>query len=66
VIVEWYIAHIVIVERYKRKVGQRENVVPSALRGTMIFRPEEGVWKIVHRHADWITTAQPAQAMTRE
>jgi hypothetical protein len=26
----------------------------------MIMRPEDGVWKIVHRHADLITTAQPA------
>jgi hypothetical protein len=26
----------------------------------MIMRPEDGVWKIVHRHADLIATAQPA------
>ena len=65
-IVEWYIAYIVIVERYKRKVGQRENVVPFALRVTMIFRPEEGVWKIVHRHADWITKAQAVAAVIQQ
>jgi hypothetical protein len=26
----------------------------------MIFWPEEGTWKVVHRHADPITTPQPA------
>ena len=26
----------------------------------MIFRPEDGVWKVVHRHADQLTTAQLA------
>ena len=33
---------------------------PQADQVTMIMRPEDGVWKIVHRDADPITTAQPA------
>jgi len=57
------LAHIVEVERFKAKVGGKEDIVPSALRVTSIFRPEEGTWKVVHRHADPITTAQPAESV---
>jgi ketosteroid isomerase-like protein len=51
------------IERAKAKIGGREESTPLALRATMIFRPEEGEWKIVHRHADPITTAQPADSV---
>jgi hypothetical protein len=32
----------------------------------MIFRPEDGTWKVVHRHADPITTLQPAESVIQE
>ena len=51
------LAYAVWIERQKAKMGARQDVTPFALRVTMIFRPEEGEWKIVHRHADPITTA---------
>jgi len=35
-------------------------------RRTRIFRPEDGGWKIVHRHADPITTPQPAESVIQE
>jgi ketosteroid isomerase-like protein len=54
------------VERAKAKVGGGEDVAPIALRVTMIFRPEDGTWKIVHRHADSITTAQPAESVIQQ
>jgi ketosteroid isomerase-like protein len=57
------LAYVVWLERVKAKVGGREGIAPSALRATMIFRPEDGVWKVVHRHADPITTAQPAESV---
>jgi ketosteroid isomerase-like protein len=60
------LAYIVWIERAKAKVGGREDIAPSALRVTMIFRPEEGTWKVVHRHADPITTAQPAESVLQE
>ena len=45
-------AYIVEIERGEAKIVGSEHVIPSALRATMIFRPEDGEWKIVHRHAD--------------
>ena len=57
------LAYIVQIERLKAKVGGREDITPYSLRSTMIFRPEDGVWKVVHRHADPITTAQPAESV---
>jgi ketosteroid isomerase-like protein len=43
------LAYIVRVERSKAKVGGQEAVTTISLRVTMIMRPEDGVWKIVHR-----------------
>jgi ketosteroid isomerase-like protein len=57
------LAYVVHIERAKAKIGGREEITPLALRATMIFRPEEGTWKVVHRHADPITTAQPAESV---
>ena len=60
------LAYIVRVERARAKVGGSEDLTPIALRVTMIFRPEEGEWKIVHRHADPITTPQAAESVIQE
>jgi ketosteroid isomerase-like protein len=61
------LAYVVHIERPEAKVGGSEEVTPFALRVTMIFRPEEdGEWKIVHRHADPITTPQPAESVIQE
>jgi ketosteroid isomerase-like protein len=54
------------IEQVKAKVGAREDITPFALRTTMIFRPEDGEWKVVHRHADPITTPQPAESVIQE
>ncbi len=60
------LAYVVEIERTKGRVGGREDIAPVDLRVTMIFRPEEGTWKVVHRHADPITTARPAESMIQE
>jgi ketosteroid isomerase-like protein len=60
------LAYIVWIEWAKAKVGGREDIVPFALRVTMIFRPEDGSWKVVHRHADPITTARPVESVIQE
>jgi ketosteroid isomerase-like protein len=60
------LAYTVEIERCQTKVEGREDVTPIALRVTTIFRPEDGAWKVVHRHADPITTAQPAESVIQK
>ena len=60
------LAYIVEIERSQTKLEGRDDVTPITLRVTTIFRPEEGTWKVVHRHADPITTAQPAESVIQE
>jgi ketosteroid isomerase-like protein len=57
------LACIVEVERLKSKVGGREDVSPVDLRVTSIFRREDGRWRLIHRHADPITTVQPTESV---
>jgi ketosteroid isomerase-like protein len=59
------LAYVVEVERFRAKVGRSEEVAPVALRVTSIFRPEEGTWRIVHRHADSITAARPPESVVQ-
>ncbi len=61
------LAYVLEIEQQEAKMGGNAEVAPFALRVTMIFRPEEdGEWKVVHRHADPITTAQPAESVIQE
>jgi ketosteroid isomerase-like protein len=57
------LAFIVEIERYRAKIGGSDEMTPVSLRVTSIFRPEDGTWKIVHRHADPITTARGAESV---
>ena len=58
-------AYVVRIERQEGKVGGGEDVASFSLRVTMIFRPED-VWKVVRRHADLITTAQPVESVIQQ
>jgi ketosteroid isomerase-like protein len=60
------LAYVVEMERGEAKIGGSEDITPLTLRATTIFRPEEGTWKIVHRHADPITTEQAAESLIQE
>jgi ketosteroid isomerase-like protein len=60
------LAYLVWVERSKAKLGARQEIVPFDLRVTTIFRPEDGTWKVVHRHADPITTARPIESVIQK
>ena len=60
------LAYMVWVERIKAKLGGRQEIVPFDLRVTTIFRPEDGTWKVVHRHADPITTVQVPESVIQK
>jgi ketosteroid isomerase-like protein len=60
------LAYTVEMERTQAKVGGREDITPITARVTTIFRPEEGTWKVVHRHSDPISTPQPAESVIQE
>jgi ketosteroid isomerase-like protein len=57
------LAFVVEVERLTSKIGGSEKETPVSLRVTSIFRNEDGEWKLLHRHADPITSPRPAQSV---
>ncbi len=60
------LAFTVEVERFRAKVGGNNDLAPVALRVTSVFRREEGTWKVVHRHADPITSVRPPESITQK
>jgi ketosteroid isomerase-like protein len=59
------LAYVVEVEHLEAKVHGGREITPYALRVTMIFGPEEGGWKVIHRHADQISTPQPTETVAQ-
>ena len=57
------LAYTVEIESYRARVGGAPDLTPIALRVTTVFRSEDGAWKVLHRHADPITTARPPQSV---
>ena len=57
------LALLVEVERLRAKMGGRKDARPVALRTTSVFRNEGGAWKLMHRHADPITSARSADSV---
>jgi ketosteroid isomerase-like protein len=53
------LGYVVQIERAQARLGGSSDISPIALRVTMIFRREDDGWKVVHRHADPITTPRP-------
>jgi ketosteroid isomerase-like protein len=60
------LAYTLEIERCRVRVGGASELAPSSLRVTTIFRREEDGWKILHRHADPITTPQPIESVVQE
>jgi len=60
------LAYVVWVERSRARGGGRQGVEPFDLRVTMIFRPEDDTWKVVHRHADSISTPRPIESVIQD
>ncbi|HEV2124776.1 MAG TPA: SgcJ/EcaC family oxidoreductase [Chloroflexota bacterium] len=48
-----YVLHL---ERAEVKLGAGDEMARISLRVTTIFRREEGIWRVAHRHADPIIT----------
>jgi len=57
------LGYILEIERFETKVAGRDEVSPVALRVTSVFRAEDGTWKLLHRHADPITTSRPGESV---
>lgn len=50
------LATILEIEHWRARIGDGSSVEPFQLRVTTTFRRENGEWRIVHRHADPIST----------
>ena len=59
------LAYIVEIESYRARVGGAEEIAPVAVRVTTVFRREDGAWRVVHRHADPITTSRPPDSVVQ-
>ena len=57
------LACLVEVERFEAMVGGEAESASVALRVTSVLRPEARAWRIVHRHADPITTPRAAESV---
>jgi ketosteroid isomerase-like protein len=60
------LACVVEVERFRAKVGGGEEPAGVALRVSSVFRREDDGWKLVHRHADPITTPQSPESVIQK
>jgi ketosteroid isomerase-like protein len=57
------LAYEVGIEHNRAKLKGSSEKMPISLRVTTIFRREDDVWKIVHRHADPITEERAIQSL---
>jgi ketosteroid isomerase-like protein len=55
------LGYVLGMERTRLKIG--DEMRPTALRVTTIFRKEDDGWRIIHRHADPITAPRPIESI---
>jgi ketosteroid isomerase-like protein len=60
------LGYVLWIERTRLKTGDADEMRPVSLRVTTIFRREDGDWRIIHRHADPITTPRPIESIVTE
>jgi ketosteroid isomerase-like protein len=60
------VAWTVEIEHARVKLAGAPEHSPTSLRVTTIFRREDGDWRIVHRHADPITTPRSPESMIQD
>ena len=56
------LAYSLDIQRTRMRIGGAAPA-PVALRVTTVLRREDSGWRIVHRHADPLTTARPVAAV---
>ncbi|MDX6556474.1 MAG: hypothetical protein QOD86_2669 [Miltoncostaeaceae bacterium] len=60
------LAYTVELERMSAQLAGLKEARAVSLRCTTVFRPEDGEWRIVHRHADPITSARPKESVLEQ
>lgn len=58
------LAYTVEIEQFRSKLGGADSITGFSLRVTTVFRREAEDWKIVHRHADPITTSRSTESLS--
>ena len=59
------LAYTVEIESYRARVGGAEEIALVAVRVTTVFRREDAVWKVMHRHADPITASRSPESVVQ-
>jgi ketosteroid isomerase-like protein len=57
------LAYTVEIEGYRALVGRAREMTQVTMRVTTIFRREDAIWKVLHRHADPITAPRPPESV---
>ncbi len=60
------LAYAIYFEKGQARLGDLDEYRPLVLRVTIIYRREDNVWKIIHRHADAVIQKLPATALLQE
>jgi ketosteroid isomerase-like protein len=60
------LAYNVGIQQSRLKLGGADEFSPVSLRVTTIFRREDDGWRIVHRHADPITSPRPIESLSEQ
>lgn len=55
------LAYAVWIDHGQVRVAGRDGFSPMVLRITQIYRREEGMWKVIHRHGDPLTDKKEAE-----